>query len=120
MGRMTMRIPLVDLGLPPVAWFSVVPVLLFILHVDLLHNLNEHLAKLQLWRDLNQGHVDSRDLQPFFYDFAFAHRGEGLIGWLLDWSVWLLIYLLPSLRCWWYRYVSVPIKIAWFRRCTAV
>jgi hypothetical protein len=95
MGRMNMRIPLVDLGLPPVAWFSVVPVLLFILHVDLLHNLNEHLAKLQLWRELNQGHVDSRNLQPFFYDFAFARHGKGLIGWLLDWFVWLLIYLLP-------------------------
>lgn len=95
MNRMTMRIPLIDLGLPPIAWFSVVPLLLLILHVDLLHNLHEHLAKLQMWREMNNDDIDSRELQPFFYDFAFAYQRVGYIGVSLTIFVWLLIYLIP-------------------------
>ncbi|WNB75080.1 pentapeptide repeat-containing protein [Methylomonas koyamae] len=95
MGRMSMKIPLIDLGLPPVAWFSVVPVLFLLLHIDLLHNLDEHLNKLLLWRELNGGALDRRQMQPFFYDFAFAYPNKRIIGKLLDWFVWFLIYLLP-------------------------
>ncbi|MBD9358129.1 pentapeptide repeat-containing protein [Methylomonas albis] len=95
MGRMSMKIPLIDLGLPPLAWFSVVPVLFLLLHIDLLHNLDEHLNKLLRWRELNGGTLDRRQMQPFFYDFAFAYPNERIIGKLLDWFVWFLIYLLP-------------------------
>lgn len=95
MGRMSMKIPLIDLGLPPLAWFSVVPVLFLLLHIDLLHNLDEHLNKLLQWRELNGGTLDRRQMQPFFYDFAFAYPNERIIGKLLDWFVWFLIYLLP-------------------------
>ena len=96
MNRMSMKLPLIDLGLKPAAWFVVVPSLMLILHADLLHNLDEHLAKLQRWQAAAvRGRIDARDLQPFFFDFAYARRGQGLIGWLLGWMVWLMAYQLP-------------------------
>ena len=95
MNRMSMKLPLIDLGLKPLAWFIVVPVMLLILHGHLLHNLDEHLAKLKRWQVLNSGRADPRDLKPFFLDFAYARRGQSRIGGLLEWMVWLMAYQLP-------------------------
>ncbi len=97
LNKAPVPLPLLNLTLPIWAFASVVPLLLLVVHFDLLHNLNEHSHKLQAWlrawdavpRPLAQGGTQmaagalSDQLFPFVYDFAWLHgcgRGQSNIN----------------------------------------
>lgn len=97
LNKAPVPLPLLNLTLPIWAFASVVPLLLLVVHFDLLHNLNEHSHKLQAWlhawdavpRPSAQGGTQmaagalSDQLFPFVYDFAWLHgcgRGQSNIN----------------------------------------
>lgn len=80
-------LPVVNVAVSIHAFASVAPLLVLLVHFDLLHNLNEHSHKLQAWlhawntahstptqaeRQLPAGAL-SDHLYPFVFDFAWLH-----------------------------------------------
>jgi uncharacterized protein YjbI with pentapeptide repeats len=97
LNKAPVPLPFLNLTLPIWAFASVVPLLLLVVHFDLLHNLNEHSHKLQAWlhawddaqRPPAQGGAGlqagagalSDQLFPFVYDFAWLHGcGRGQVN----------------------------------------
>jgi hypothetical protein len=91
-GTAPVPLPFLNVTLPIWAFASVVPLLVMVVHFDLLHNLNEHNRKLRAWvaaweakyppagnpaAGANEMAV-SDQLFPFLYDFAWLHaNGRG-------------------------------------------
>ncbi|MEN9866890.1 MAG: hypothetical protein RL748_2480, partial [Pseudomonadota bacterium] len=91
-GTAPIPLPFLNVQLPIWAFASVVPLLVLVVHFDLLHNLNEHSRKLKAWvaaweekyppadaakKDKGEMAV-SDQLYPFLYDFAWLHaKGKG-------------------------------------------
>jgi uncharacterized protein YjbI with pentapeptide repeats len=94
-GALSMKIPLLNITVPIWAFASVMPLLLLIVHFDLLQNLKEHYRKLQAWVAIQDeksvaqsllaqystkasGHEKalSDQLLPFIYDFAWLHAND--------------------------------------------
>lgn len=48
-GTFTMAVPLIGIQIPIWTFASVTPLLVLIVHFDVLHNLNEHSRKLKSW-----------------------------------------------------------------------
>ena len=100
LNQREIAIPLLSLGLTPSVWFVVTPIALFIMHLDLVMNLREHMRKLLTWREVHLaqvGAINPGEMQPFFVDFAFAHAGAKLRGGLFYFMLWLTVGILSPL-----------------------
>ncbi len=90
-GNTTIPLPFLNIPLPVSAFATVLPLVLMAVHFDLLHNLNEHGRKLQVWvaaweekypannpATTGMNAALSEQLFPFLYDFAWLHaKGKG-------------------------------------------
>lgn len=92
-----LSIPLLSLGLKPSIWFIITPIALFVVYLDLILNLNEHLRKLLAWREANGSKLPPKQVQPFVVDFAFAHQGRGFWGTLYHFMLWLSVAMFAPL-----------------------
>jgi len=63
------KLPVIDIEIPMDMYFFTAPLLLLVLHLDILYNLCEHRKKLGHW--LDNGDDDS--LWPFIYNNALTH-----------------------------------------------
>ena len=97
LNQREIAIPLLSLGLTPSIWFVVAPIALFIMHLDMVLNLTEHMRKLIDWRTARGGTVVPRDMQPFFADFAFAHGVSDALGKAFYFMLWLTVGVLGPL-----------------------
>ena len=112
-------IPLLSLGLTPSIWFVVAPFALFIMHLDMVLNLAEHMRKLVDWRTARGGTVAPRDMQPFFVDFAFAHGVSDALGKAFYFMLWFTVGVLGPLTLLivlikFGRYQSMPTSVLHF------
>lgn len=92
LGSQAIRLPVVGVDLSVWAFAFMMPLLLMVVHFDLMHNLHEHQRKLQTWvvvweekhprsnvgKDGEPEPVMSDEIYPFLYDFAWLHaHGKG-------------------------------------------
>jgi len=85
-------LPFLSIGLPITAFYFVAPLLILVLHFDLLFNLKKHAEKLSEWEGK---HGDHLTLYPFIFNFLGKGGEKGLIGISLSFISWTLTVLAP-------------------------
>jgi uncharacterized protein YjbI with pentapeptide repeats len=74
-GTKNIQIPLLSIGLPIWAFYTFIPIILLLLHYDVLDNSVEHDKKLKAWLALKPKEP-SAQLYPFIVDFARVSYGS--------------------------------------------
>lgn len=110
------KLPFIELTLPLIGFYWVIPLFVLGLHFNLLHNLNSHHFKLLQWRVAFPGKEVPRSLiHAFLFDFATLDS-HGSLAKLVRWtSVVLCFYFGPitlAAVLWkMAKYQSVPITV---------
>lgn len=77
------KLPIVDISLPLIGFYLVAPLLLFIIHANLLQNLESHHYKLMCWLEAHGGEeVPRKEVPAFLFDFATLEHGSILEFWV--------------------------------------
>ena len=67
----TVHLPLIGIDMPMLAFYLAAPILVVALHFNLLHNIEQHHAKLCEWRDSHKNQLVPRtSIYPFIFDFS--------------------------------------------------
>ena len=89
----TVKVPLLNIGLPTFYFFLLAPVLVALLHINLLLHHQAYQDKLRHWRDgAPKAQLDQ--LAPNFFDIAFLAQDLWQRQ-LVRASLWLLLYFWP-------------------------
>ncbi len=89
----TFKMPFISFDLDLIYFYVLAPILLFVLHFNILLNYMVHLKKLYAYK----GQVDLESIDPSLYSYAFALLEGGYKGTIINWFLWLLVYFLPML-----------------------
>ena len=89
------KLPVIDVDIPLFAFYLLSSPLAFLVHLNLLRNIEAHAVKLQAWQDIDKT-LKAADLFPFIFDFAAIDRESSLAG-LTRWFSQLVIYWLGAL-----------------------
>jgi uncharacterized protein YjbI with pentapeptide repeats len=80
-----LKLPIIDLTVPLVGFYVVIPMFVIALHFNFLQNLESHHYKLMRWQQAHpDGKVPRSSIYPFLFDYAILERS----GQLLDWVRW--------------------------------
>jgi uncharacterized protein YjbI with pentapeptide repeats len=94
----TIQLPLLSVGLPMWAFYTVIPLILLLLHFDVLQNVQEHNKKLDAWLAHKPADPGSQ-LFPYILDFARVRYGRevnpSLSAQLVAAGAWLMYIYLP-------------------------
>jgi uncharacterized protein YjbI with pentapeptide repeats len=91
-----LKLPIVDLTVPLVGFYVVVPILVIALHFNFLQNLESHHYKLMRWKDAHPGGTVPRSrIQPFLFDYALLESGSVLERWVRWANTLLVLNLAP-------------------------
>lgn len=72
-----LKLPLIDLNVPLVGFYVVVPIFVVALHFNFLQNLESHHYKLMQWQKLHPGDIVPRQyIYPFLFDYAILEQGS--------------------------------------------
>ncbi len=72
-----LKLPLIDLNVPLVGFYVVVPIFIIALHFNFLQNLESHHYKLMQWQAAHMGgQVPRKFIYPFLFDFAILEQGS--------------------------------------------
>ena len=85
-------LPVINIGIPVGLFFFAGPILLIILHLDILYNLREHRKKLAHWHD-GSDHI----LWPFIYNNAVMRSVFSFSGFVSNLLMFLAVFVLPLL-----------------------
>ena len=89
----TIKVPLLNIGLPTFYFFLLAPVLITLLHINLLLHHQAYQDKLRHWRDgAPKAQLDQ--LAPNFFDIAFLAQDRWQRQ-LVRASLWFLLYFWP-------------------------
>ena len=89
----TVKVPLLNIGLPTFYFFLLAPVLVALLHINLLLHHQSYQDKLRHWRDgTPKAQLDQ--LAPNFFDIAFLAQDRWQRQ-LVRASLWFLLYFWP-------------------------
>ena len=89
----TVKVPLLNIGLPTFYFFLLAPVLIALLHINLLLHHQAYQDKLRHWRDgAPKAQLDQ--LAPNFFDIAFLAQDRWQRQ-LVRASLWFLLYFWP-------------------------
>ena len=100
----TVRVPLLNIGLPTFYFFLLAPVLIALLHINLLLHHQAYQDKLRHWRDgTPKAQLDQ--LAPNFFDIAFLAQDRWQRQ-LVRASLWFLLYFWPP--------ASLCLTLFWF------
>ncbi len=87
------KMPLINVELDLLDFFILSPVVLLLLHLNILFNHHKHLEKLYFYKDV----VDGSSVDPSLYSFAFFMGNHYFLGRLTNLVLWILLYILPFL-----------------------
>jgi len=87
------KMPLIDFELDLLNFFRLAPSLLLLLHFNLLFSHHKHLEKLHTYKNK----IDINSIDPSFYSFAFIMGNHGFSGRMINFILWILLYILPLL-----------------------
>lgn len=94
----TIQLPLLSVGLPMWAFYTVIPLILLLLHFDVLQNVQEHNKKLDAWLAYKPVDAGSQ-LFPYILDFARVRYGleatPSMASKLVAAGAWLMYVYLP-------------------------
>jgi uncharacterized protein YjbI with pentapeptide repeats len=91
-----LRLPIIDLNVPLVGFYVVVPIFVIALHFNFLQNLESHHYKLMRWREAHpDGQVPRSRIQPFLFDYAELERGSLLEPWVRAANTLLVLNFAP-------------------------
>ena len=108
-----LKLPIVDLTVPLVGFYFVVPIFVIALHFNFLQNLESHHFKLMRWKDSHPGGIVPRSrIQPFLFDYATLESGSVLERWVRWANTLLVLNLAPSLLGCCYCAIATG-KMAW-------
>ena len=100
----TVKVPLLNIGLPTFYFFLLAPVLVALLHINLLLHHQAYQDKLRHWRDgAPKAQLDQ--LAPNFFDIAFLAQDRWQRQ-LVRASLWFLLYFWPP--------ASLCLTLFWF------
>ncbi|MEQ1544151.1 pentapeptide repeat-containing protein [Methyloglobulus sp.] len=72
-----LKLPLIDLNVPLVGFYVVVPIFIIALHFNFLQNLESHHYKLMQWQAAHMGgQVPRKFIYPFLFDYAILEQGS--------------------------------------------
>jgi uncharacterized protein YjbI with pentapeptide repeats len=72
-----LKLPLIDLNVPLVGFYVVVPIFIIALHFNFLQNLESHHYKLMQWQAAHMGgKVPRKFIYPFLFDYAILEQGS--------------------------------------------
>ncbi len=91
----TIKLPFENVDIPLFAFCLLSSPLAFLVHLNLLRNIEAHAVKLQAWQDIDKT-LKAADLFHFIFDFAAIDRESSLAG-LTRWFSQLVIYWLGAL-----------------------
>ena len=91
--RQGFKMPLIDFELDLLNFFILGPLLLLLLHSNLLFSHHKHLEKLHTYKNK----VDINSIDPSLYSFAFMMGNHGFSGRMINIMLWILLYFLPLL-----------------------
>ena len=87
------KMPLINVNLDTLDFFLLAPVLLLLLHLNILFNHHKHLEKLHTYKN----DINADSLDPLLYNFALKIGNHTPLGLMINWILWGLLYLLPLL-----------------------
>ncbi|MCK5538605.1 MAG: pentapeptide repeat-containing protein, partial [Bacteroidales bacterium] len=87
------KMPVIDFELDLLSFFVLGPLLLILLHFNILFNHHKHLEKLNTYKD----EVDINSIDPSLYGFAFMMGNHSFSGRMINIILWTLLYILPLL-----------------------
>ncbi len=91
-----LNMPLIDLKVPLVGFYVVIPIFVIALHFNFLQNLESHHFKLMAWRQTHQNRQVPRSrIFPFLFDYAILERGSQFHGLVQMTNSILSYYLAP-------------------------
>lgn len=78
-----LTLPIIDLAVPLVEFFVVIPIFIIALHFNFLQNLDNHHEKLMNWQQAHPGgKVPRSSIYPFLFDYAVLGRTGRLLPWV--------------------------------------
>ncbi|MBI3230710.1 MAG: pentapeptide repeat-containing protein [Burkholderiales bacterium] len=90
------KLPLVDLMVPLLGFYWIVPFFVLALHFNFLHNLDSHHYKLMQWRyAFPDAKVPRSRVHAFLFDFAVLERNTPMASLLHGINAFLCLYLGP-------------------------
>ncbi|MEQ1558878.1 MAG: hypothetical protein ABL933_08070 [Methyloglobulus sp.] len=91
-----LKLPLIDLNVPLVGFYVVVPIFVIALHFNFLQNLESHHYKLMQWQAAHMGGIIPRSrIYPFLFNYAILEKDgqfQRLVGMA---NSFLCYYLAP-------------------------
>jgi uncharacterized protein YjbI with pentapeptide repeats len=92
-----LAMPLIDLKVPLVGYYVVIPIFIIALHFNFLQNLESHHYKLMVWQRLqNNQQVPRSHIFPFLFDYATLEHGSQF-HWLVQVANSVLCYNLAPI-----------------------
>lgn len=80
LGR-NIKLPIVNIDMPMFAFYIAAPFLVLALHFNLLQNIENHYAKLCVWRNNSvTQQIQRSNIYPFIFDFAMLDESSVLIN----------------------------------------
>jgi len=87
-----LRLPIIDITVPLVGFYAVIPIFIIALHFNFLQNIDSHHFKLMQWQAAHPGgKVPRVNIQPFLFDYAIL-ESEGPMWGLVRWANSMLCY----------------------------
>lgn len=91
------KLPLIDITVPLLGFYWVIPIFILAIHFNFLQNLEAHHFKLMQWRHTFSGKAVPRSrIQPFLFDVATFDTGSLLQSLTRSFSSFLCFYLGPT------------------------
>ena len=87
----TFKMPLINFDLNLISFYILAPIMLFLLHFNILFNYNMYLKKI----DVHYNQIDMETIDPSVYGYAYTLANRGLGGFLINLFLWIWIYLIP-------------------------
>ena len=85
------KMPLINFDLNLIAFYILAPIMLFMLHFNILFNYNMYLKKI----DLHHKKINMNTLDPSIYGYAYTMISRGFDGFLINLFLWIWIYIIP-------------------------
>ena len=85
------KMPLINFDLDLISFYILAPIMLFLLHFNILFNYNMYLKKV----DIHNNKFDMETIDPSVYGYAYTLANSGIGGFLINLFLWIWIYIIP-------------------------
>ncbi|MBF0465415.1 MAG: pentapeptide repeat-containing protein [Nitrospirae bacterium] len=102
----TVKLPILSADVPVKTFYSITPLIIWILHLNIFLNLYFHTDKVYLWAENSQGM--NEHLHPFIFNFKIKKSGNFIVNVLLTFILYFLYYIAPLVVLVWVNLRFLP------------